>query len=96
MNISLSGSYQVTPNFWPDPKTGIPYQLWVQTPEYRNSSLTDLRNTPLFVRASDGSGSGPGVLTLLSSVADLRRSLSKLSAADNGGFFNHDGSAIAW
>ena len=72
MNISLSGSYQVTPNFWPDPKTGIPYQLWVQTPEYRNSSLTDLRNTPLFVRAAT-SNSGPGVLTLLSSVADLRR-----------------------
>ncbi len=73
MNISLSGSYQVTPNFWPDPKTGIPYQLWVQTPEYRNSSLTDLRNTPLFVRAAATSGAGPGVLTLLSSVADLRR-----------------------
>ncbi len=73
MNISLSGSYQVTPNFWPDPKTGIPYQLWVQTPEYRNSSLTDLRNTPLFVRAAATSNSGPGVLTLLSSVADLRR-----------------------
>ncbi|MCJ2050183.1 efflux RND transporter permease subunit [Methylobacterium sp. J-070] len=73
MNISLSGSYQVTPNFWPDPKTGIPYQLWVQTPEYRNSSLTDLRNTPMFVRAAATSGSGPGVLTLLSSLADLRR-----------------------
>jgi multidrug efflux pump subunit AcrB len=73
MNISLSGSYQVTPNFWPDPKTGIPYQLWVQTPEYRNASLTDLRNTPLFVRAAATNGSGPGVLTLLSSVADLRR-----------------------
>ncbi|MCJ2014058.1 efflux RND transporter permease subunit [Methylobacterium sp. J-076] len=73
MNISLSGSYQVTPNFWPDPKTGIPYQLWVQTPEYRNASLTDLRNTPLFVRAAATPGSGPGVLTLLSSVADMRR-----------------------
>jgi multidrug efflux pump subunit AcrB len=73
MNISLSGSYQVTPNFWPDPKTGIPYQLWVQTPEYRNSSLNDLRNTPMFVRAAATSGSGPGVLTLLSSLADLRR-----------------------
>ncbi|MFB0487792.1 multidrug efflux pump subunit AcrB [Methylobacterium sp. OAE515] len=72
MNISLSGSYQVTPNFWPDPKTGIPYQLWVQTPEYRNSSLTDLRNTPMFVRAAT-TGSGPGVLTLLSSLADIRR-----------------------
>ncbi len=73
MNISLSGSYQVTPNFWPDPKTGIPYQLWVQTPEYRNASLADLRNTPMFVRAAATAGTGPGVLTLLSSLAELRR-----------------------
>ncbi|RZK97686.1 MAG: efflux RND transporter permease subunit, partial [Methylobacterium sp.] len=49
LNVSLSGSFQVTPNFWTDPKTGIPYQLWVQTPEYRNDSLTALQNTPLLV-----------------------------------------------
>ncbi|GJD56426.1 efflux RND transporter permease subunit [Methylobacterium dankookense] len=70
MNVSLAGSFQVTPNFWSDPKTGIPYQLWVQTPEYRNDSLTALRNTPLLVQ---GGGDRPGVLTLLSSVADFRR-----------------------
>ncbi|MFC6047007.1 efflux RND transporter permease subunit, partial [Methylobacterium hispanicum] len=70
LNVSLAGSFQVTPNFWSDPKTGIPYQLWVQTPEYRNDSLTALRNTPLMVRAE---GDQPGVLTLLSSVADFRR-----------------------
>ncbi|GJE58593.1 efflux RND transporter permease subunit [Methylobacterium trifolii] len=70
LNVSLAGSFQVTPNFWSDPKTGIPYQLWVQTPEYRNDSLTALRNTPLLVR---GEGDQPGVLTLLSSVADFRR-----------------------
>ncbi|AWN34350.1 efflux RND transporter permease subunit [Methylobacterium radiodurans] len=70
LNVSLAGSFQVTPNFWSDPKTGIPYQLWVQTPEYRNDSLTALRNTPLMVRAE---GDRPGVLTLLSSVADFRR-----------------------
>ena len=70
LNVSLAGSFQVTPNFWSDPKTGIPYQLWVQTPEYRNDSLTALRNTPLMVR---GDGDGPGVLTLLSSVAEFRR-----------------------
>ncbi|MFK5597038.1 efflux RND transporter permease subunit [Methylobacterium sp. HMF5984] len=70
LNVSLSGSFQVTPNFWTDPKTGIPYQLWVQTPEYRNASLTDLQNTPLLVRANSDQ---PGVLTLLSSVSTLRR-----------------------
>ncbi len=84
MNISLSGSYQVQPNFWADPKTGIPYQLWVQTPEYRNDTLTDIKNTPLFV-SSDATASGgvmtvssgqppqPGVLSLLSSVASFHR-----------------------
>ncbi len=70
LNVSLSGSFQVTPNFWTDPKTGIPYQLWVQTPEYRNASLADLQNTPLLV---NGNADAPGVLTLLSSVSTMRR-----------------------
>ena len=70
MNISLSGSYQVNPNFWTDPKTGIPYQLWVQTPEYRNASLADLRNTPLLVSATAGQ---QAIVSQLSSVATLRR-----------------------
>lgn len=70
LNVSLSGSFQVTPNFWTDPKTGIPYQLWVQTPEYRNDSLTALQNTPLLV---NGGPDAPGVLTLLSSVSSMRR-----------------------
>jgi multidrug efflux pump subunit AcrB len=70
LNVSLSGSFQVTPNFWTDPKTGIPYQLWVQTPEYRNDSLTALQNTPLLV---NGGADAPGVLTLLSSVSTMRR-----------------------
>ena len=75
MNISLSGSYQVTPNFWADPKSGIPYQLWVQTPEYRNASLTALNNTPLFVQAAANQvgSSTSDSLTLLASVATLRR-----------------------
>lgn len=29
-------------------------------------------------------------------VADLRRTLAALRPADNGGFFNHDGRALAW
>ena len=71
MNISLSGSYQVTPNFWSDPKSGIPYQLWVQTPEYRNASLTDIKNTPLL--AGTNGTQGPS-LTLVDTVCDLEAS----------------------
>jgi multidrug efflux pump subunit AcrB len=32
VNISLSSSEQVAPNFWTDPKFGIPYYFAVQTP----------------------------------------------------------------
>jgi multidrug efflux pump subunit AcrB len=71
LNVSLSGSFQVSPNFWSDPQTGIPYQVWVQTPEYRNDTITSITNTPLLI--SVGTGTGPSALQLLSNVATLKR-----------------------
>ncbi len=68
LNTSLSSSYQVSPNFWTDPKTGIPYQLAVQTPEYRTNTLSDVENTPLLV-----SNNGASAPNLLSNVATLTR-----------------------
>jgi multidrug efflux pump subunit AcrB len=47
VNISLSSSEQVSPNFWTDPKNGIPYYFAVQTPEYRVASKQDIDNTPI-------------------------------------------------
>lgn len=70
MNVSLSGSFQVSPNFWVDPKSGIPYQLWVQTPEWRNDSMNALKTTPIFTQAE---GDNPGITTILASVAKLTR-----------------------
>jgi multidrug efflux pump subunit AcrB len=71
MNVSLAGSFQVSPNFWSDPVTGIPYQVWVQTPEYRNDSITSLTNTPLLISA--GTSPNGSALQLLSNVATLKR-----------------------
>ncbi|HEY0184705.1 MAG TPA: efflux RND transporter permease subunit [Rhodopila sp.] len=80
MNVSLSGSFQVSPNFWSDPQTGIPYQVWVQTPEYRNDTMTAIANTPLLIAAGAANGSAtpatpatPSALQLLSNVATLKR-----------------------
>jgi multidrug efflux pump subunit AcrB len=70
LNISLSSSEQVSPNFWTDPSSGIPYYLAVQTPEPKVSSLTDLRNTPVSTSLSPGGTPIPGVL---SNVATLKR-----------------------
>src|ERR1700678_2396367 len=47
LNVSLSSSEQVTPNFWTDPTSGIPYYFAVQTPESQISSVNDLANTPV-------------------------------------------------
>src|SRR6201993_2268521 len=47
VNTSLSSSEQVAPNFWTDPKSGIPYYIAVQTPEHLVSSLNDISNTPI-------------------------------------------------
>lgn len=55
LNISLSSSEQVSPNFWTDPENGIPYYFAVQTPEYRIASRNDLDNTPIAGSVSRGS-----------------------------------------
>src|SRR6202023_3767914 len=47
ISTSFNSSEQVQPNFWTDPKNGIPYYIAVQTPKYLVHSLTDLGNTPV-------------------------------------------------
>ena len=70
INVSLSSSEQVSPNFWTDPVNGIPYYLTVQTPEYLVDSLNELKNTPIGAVAAPITGPVPG---LLSNVATFRR-----------------------
>jgi multidrug efflux pump subunit AcrB len=69
LNISLSSSEQVAPNFWSDPKNGIPYYFAVQTPEYRISNKQQLDNTPISASVS-GSAVVPD---LLGNVASATR-----------------------
>ncbi|MGA7293400.1 MAG: efflux RND transporter permease subunit [Terriglobales bacterium] len=45
--ISLSGSFQTTPNFWLNPKNGVTYPIAIQSPQYRMTSIQDLMNTPV-------------------------------------------------
>jgi multidrug efflux pump subunit AcrB len=70
INISLSSSEQVPPNFWTDPASGIPYYIAVQTPEHLVSSLGELANTPVSTALS---AAGPPIPGLLSNVATFTR-----------------------
>jgi multidrug efflux pump subunit AcrB len=71
INISLSSSVQVSPNFWTDPSSGIPYYLAVQTPEPDINSLNALNNTPVSASLPAVGSPIPG---LLANVATITRS----------------------
>jgi CzcA family heavy metal efflux pump len=64
--VSLSGSFQTTPEFWLNPKTGVSYSIATQTPQYRIDSLQSLENIP--VTGPSGARSG-----ILASLASIRR-----------------------
>jgi CzcA family heavy metal efflux pump len=64
--VSLSGSFQTTPEFWVNPKTGVSYSIATQTPQYRIDSLQSLENIP--VTGPSGARSG-----ILASLASIRR-----------------------
>jgi len=51
--VSLSGSFQTSPSFWLDPKTGVSYTVATEAPQYQIQSLQDLENIPV------AGGSGP-------------------------------------
>ena len=64
--ISLSGSFQTTPNYWLDSKTGVSYSIAAQTPQYRVDSLQDLENIPV-------TGAGTRQNAIMASVATFSR-----------------------
>ncbi len=45
--VSLSGSFATAPNFWLNPTNGVSYQVAVQSPQYRVTSLQDLMEMPI-------------------------------------------------
>ncbi|HLH01707.1 MAG TPA: efflux RND transporter permease subunit [Bryobacteraceae bacterium] len=55
--ITLSGSFQTSPTFWLNPKSGVTYNIAAQSQEYNMDSLQDLNNIPVA-----GPGASPQIL----------------------------------
>ena len=62
---NLSGTFQVAPAFWLNPKNGVSYPIVAQTPQYRLDSLSQMENIPV-----TGSKSG---IQLLGGVSTMHR-----------------------
>jgi CzcA family heavy metal efflux pump len=45
--VSLSGSFQTAPNFWLNPRNDVTYQVAVQSPQYRMTTMQDLMTIPV-------------------------------------------------
>jgi CzcA family heavy metal efflux pump len=65
--VSLSGSFQTSPNFWLNPRNEVSYMMAVQAPQYRMTSMQDLMTIP--VTSQQGGTQLLGNLVQLSPVA---------------------------
>ncbi len=63
---SLSGSFQITPMFFLNPKNSVNYNLVAQTPQYAEESMQELANVPIHSETTPASG-------ILGDVATLQR-----------------------
>ena len=73
--LSLSGSGQVAPNFWLDPKTGVEYPVIVQVPQYRLDNFDSLDRTVV-------TSPTPGVSDqLLRNVSETERQVSPMTVS---------------
>jgi multidrug efflux pump subunit AcrB len=74
---SLASSSQTAPNFWLDPRSGVTYNVMVQTPQYRIHSMADLENAPIHSTSAGSGGAGisggQAPEQLLSNLAHLHR-----------------------
>ena len=60
--VSLSGSFQTSPNFWLNPKNEVTYQMAVQAPQYRMTDLQDLMNIPVISQQGSAIDGKPGAI----------------------------------
>ena len=78
MLVSLSGSFQTSPSFWIDPKSGTQYSVATQTPQSRLESINELQATPLTGAAGSAAASAGGsgaTSQLLANVATIHRTV---------------------
>jgi len=64
--VNLSGSIQVAPVFWLNPRTGVSYPIVAQTPQYHMDTLSRLENVPI-------TGGNAGNMQVLGGLSTISR-----------------------
>ena len=63
---NLTGTFQVAPAFWLNPRNGVSYPIVAQTPQYRLDSLSRMENIPV-------TGSSGGDMQVLGGLGTFQR-----------------------
>jgi multidrug efflux pump subunit AcrB len=63
---NLSGTFQVAPVFWLNPRTGVSYPVVAQTPQYHLDSMSRMENIPV-------TGSQAGQMQVLGGLSTISR-----------------------
>jgi multidrug efflux pump subunit AcrB len=66
--VSLSGSFQTTPNFYLDPRSGVTYSVAIQAPQYRLDSLAALKSLPVTGSTQAASSTTAGAVGTASAI----------------------------
>ncbi len=61
--VALSGSFQTSPTFWLNPKSGVSYNIAAQSPQYQMDTMQDLKNIPITAGAA-----APQILDSVASI----------------------------
>jgi multidrug efflux pump subunit AcrB len=64
--VSLSGSFQTSPSYWLDPKSGVSYSVVTESPQYNFKSTQDIENIPV-------NGSGRAPWQMLANLGTIKR-----------------------
>jgi multidrug efflux pump subunit AcrB len=66
--ISLSSSNQTSPSFWLNPKSGVNYGIYVQTPERDVGSIRELEGIPIYPPPASPAAGKPQLLSNLAKI----------------------------
>jgi multidrug efflux pump subunit AcrB len=81
--VALSGSFQTTPSFYLDPKSGVTYNVAIQAPQYNLDSLASLKSLPV-TGATAPLAQSSGAATGAPGAPQPEQVLGNLSSIDPG------------
>ena len=85
MLVSLSGSFQTSPNYFLDPRTGVTYNVAIMAPQSKIQSLADLKSLPVTGAAAASAAVDSAPVTAAPGSAPSSGSSAAATAAPGAG-----------